>query len=357
MIEQADLKAAVSAGILTEAQAVSLQALAQNRKSERAVLRPSDEPFELFRGFNEIFIVVGLGVLTAGWAAFVGISAASEITNPQRAALLYGPIGAAVIWALSEYFIRARRMVAPAITLALLFSANAVTWSVIYFAEPFMVAQENFESLPLPIAVATALVAVHWLRFRVPFSVAIIALGLFGVALLIAAIEEGSPEGFADLFQLSATGPFAWITLALGGAVFVAAMAFDMSDPYRVTRRSANGFWLHVIAAPALINTLALSLLAQDTAQANGLLLAIMALFGVIAIVIDRRSFLIAAIGYIVVLAMTVFGGEAAATTILALGLVLLGLGAYWERIRARLMAMLPFLPAHKLPPFTLNRD
>jgi hypothetical protein len=27
-------------------------------------------------------------------------------------------------------------------------------------------------------------------------------------------------------------------------------MAFDMSDPHRVTRRAAQGFWLHVVARP-----------------------------------------------------------------------------------------------------------
>ena len=44
--------------------------------------------------------------------------------------------------------------------------------------------------------------------------------------------------------------------------------------------------------------------------------------FNLIAIIIDRRSFLIAAIGYIVALAGTVFDGEGAAMTTLLLGSV-----------------------------------
>ena len=156
----------------------------------------------------------------------------------------------------------------------------------------------------------------------------------------------------AAFFLLSADGPFALITLVLGLLVFGVAMAFDMSDPHRVTRRSANGFWLHVVAAPALVNTVALSLLDQGNNGSNMILLAVLALFAVVAIVIDRRSFLIAAIGYIVALAATVFDGDGAALTVLFLGIVLLLLGAFWERIRARILRLMPgFIPLHRLPP------
>ena len=85
--------------------------------------------------------------------------------------------------------------------------------------------------------------------------------GLFITAIVYAASREGRIADFSEFFLLSAGGPFAWITLALGILVFIVAMIFDMSDPHRVTRRSANGFWLHIIAAPALVNTIALTLL------------------------------------------------------------------------------------------------
>ena len=137
-----------------------------------------------------------------------------------------------------------------------------------------------------------------------------------------------------------------------GLGVFGVAIYSDMSVPPRGTRRSANGFWLHVVAAPALVNTMALSLLDQDNGGSNMILLAVLLLFAIVAIVIDRRSFLIAAIGYIVALAATVFDGEGAAFTVLALGIVLLLLGAFWERIRARVLRVMPgFIPLHRLPP------
>ena len=231
------------------------------------------------------------------------------------------------------------------------FFGNAVSGLAAAFTEIFMLAQEDYSSLPLPTFLATLALFVFWFRFRVPFAMAMIAIGLFAVAMLLAATSAGTPDSIDDLFLLSAGGPFAFITLALGFAVFLVAMWFDMSDPHRVTRRSANGFWLHVVAAPALVNTIALSLLDSGTAGSNLLLMAVLAFFALVAIVIDRRSFLLAAIGYSVALAFTVLGGDGAPTTVLSLGIVLLILGAFWEKIRARLLRLMPFLPLDRLPP------
>ena len=350
-VEPQDLRAAVAAGIVTEAQAVHLQALAHARRGARANLAEGDEPFELFRGFNEIFIVVGLVILTVGAVGAAGLFIDSRLGGVVTRTAQAAAVGAGLVWLLSEYFIRKRRMVAPAIALSVLFAGATAFGMTASFAQPFMIAQEDYSSLPLPIALSVAALGVFWLRFRVPFAMAMIALGLFVTAIVMAAAQSGTPETVTDLFLLSAGGPFAWITLALGLLVFAVAMVFDMSDPHRVTRRSANGFWLHVVAAPALVNTVALSLLEQGNGGSNLVLLAFLALIAVVAIVIDRRSFLIAAVGYCVVLATTVLDGDGGALTVLALGFVLLFLGAFWERIRAGMLRALPFVPRHRLPP------
>ncbi len=356
-VTETDIKAAVAAGILTEAQAASLASLSYKRQQAVEAVRPSDEPFELFRGFNEVFIVVGIIILATGWSGLIGASFTSEISNVQQGAATYGLIGAAILWGLSEYFVRLRRMVAPAIVLSVYFAGNAAVALTAYFAQPFMVAQDDFSSLPLPFALATLCLVLFWWRFRVPFAMAMLAVGFFVVALLVAATQSGTPQSLADLFLLSAGGPFAWITLALGVIVFLVAMAFDMSDPHRVTLRASNGFWLHVVAAPALVNTLALTLLERQTATANAGLVAILCLFAVVAIIIDRRSFLLAAIGYSVALAMTLIEPSKIALIILILGVVLLLLGAFWDRIRAMVLrALAPILPLDRLPPSSLER-
>ncbi len=351
-IEQNDIRAAVGSGLISEAQAASLMALAHSRRGAREDLAIGDEPFELFKGFNEIFIVIGMLILASGWAAVTAAYIAGSLGGYIEKTILSAALGAVVLWGLAEYFIRRRRMTAPAIALSLLWAGNAGTGITAYFSEPFMVAQNDFSSLPLPMMLTTLAVGLFWLRFRVPFAMALIALGAFAVALMVTAQQTGSPAEISDFFLLSASGPFAWVTLLVGLGVFAVAMMFDLSDPHRVTRRSAQGFWLHVVAAPALVNTIALSLLETGTSNAQIALMAVLLGFALVAIVIDRRSFLIAAIGYSVTLASTVFDGEGAAMTILVLGFFLVILGAFWARIRAALLSPLAgVLPLHRLPP------
>ena len=59
-VEDTDIRAAVAAGYLTEAQAANLLGLAAARQTSAGGRRMDDEPFQLFRGFNEVFITVGL---------------------------------------------------------------------------------------------------------------------------------------------------------------------------------------------------------------------------------------------------------------------------------------------------------
>ena len=69
---------------------------------------------------------------------------------------------------------------------------------------------------------------------------------------------------------------------------------------------------------------------------------------------IDRRSFLVSAVGYIVALSMTVIEDQAfIAILLLGFGLVLLG--AKWEAIRRFILNALPNFPGKtRLPPWEL---
>ena len=90
----------------------------------------------------------------------------------------------------------------------------------------------------------------------------------------------------------------------------------------------------------------------MQSVEVIGRSLLVLGIFALIAIVIDRRSFLITAIGYIVALSTTVFDSEGTGISILALGVVLVVLGAFWARIRAALLSLLSgVLPLHRLPP------
>ncbi|WP_163847881.1 hypothetical protein [Pseudooceanicola aestuarii] len=360
MIGTDDIRAAVAAGVLSERQAAALTALAHSRTGAREGLDPGDEPFELFRGFNEIFIIVGLLILAAGYTATVGVIVGDNLDDLRVVLLVISVLSGALVWALSEYFIRRRRMIGPAILLTLMFTTVAVFGFGNWLSGILSVALRDYESFIAPGLLAMAAVLVYWLRFRVPFALAVVAVGLFAIAQLAVATRVGTPEDLTDIFLLSNAGGFGWITLVLGLLTFAVAMRFDASDPHRVTRRAAQGFWLHLVAAPMIINTVALSVLSSDAAGTRTVLMIVMAFFALVAVLIDRRSFLLAAITYVVGVIVTLSpdtNGELAAWVILGLGVALVLLGANWARFRGMLVTRLPLGRFRAfLPPAHLER-
>ena len=349
-VERDDIRAAVTSGLLDERQAAGLIALSDARRGARGAIRPGEEPFELFRGFNEIFIVVGLTILAMGWQ---GLALATTGTMFSSGYALYSAAAAVIVWILSEYFVRRRRMVAPAITLTLFFGIAVTAAAAAILIRPLdFLGTGVWTALILSILTGVAGLGAHFLRFKVPFTMAPIALGLFAATVIAIADAQGAAPALRDMFVIGAQGGFAYATLGLGLLFFAAAMYFDTGDRFRVGRRSANAFWLHVIAAPAIVNTVAVSLLEDPSAGHLALLAAFLSLIAVVAIVIDRRSFLVSGAGYIVILAGIVAKGLGVAVAIIGIGVILVALGALWERFRAGLLGLLgPVLPLDRLPP------
>ncbi|MBT8423810.1 MAG: hypothetical protein KJO67_02450, partial [Silicimonas sp.] len=111
MIERDDLRAAVAAGVVTEAQAARLTAMSEERRGIRAIMGPSDEPFELFRGLNEIFIVVGLTILYFGWLAVTGLTIFNNLGAAPVSVVGLSIVALFAIVAAAQYFTIIRRMV------------------------------------------------------------------------------------------------------------------------------------------------------------------------------------------------------------------------------------------------------
>ncbi|MEM8823950.1 MAG: hypothetical protein AAGF30_10110 [Pseudomonadota bacterium] len=350
MIDRDDLRAAVAAGTLTEAQAANLIALADGRRNDRASIRPNEEPFELFKGFNEIFIVVGLGILAFGWFGVWGLAVAGS-DDFRSTWMIAGLATLVVIAGLAEYFIRRRRMVAPAIALTIGWAVTAASFWAMWNRSVTVLSGVDLTSSVLPLVLTTLTTFVFWFRYRVPFAMAVIAASAFAALIVWLAATSGQEVTPETLFRLSAEGPFAWGTLIFGLILFALAMRFDMSDRHRISLRSANGFWLHVIAAPAIVNTLALTLLDRESALSLVALGLLLAVFALVAVIIDRRSFLVAAVGYIVTLVSIVTEGDGFAPVVLILGAALVGLGAGWQSIRAKLLLGVPDGMRDRLPP------
>ena len=345
-----DIRAAVAAGVMTEAQAAALVVLSEDRAGVRKHIDGLDEPFELFKGFNEIFIVVGLSILYLGYAGVTGMTILGT-TQGYILGMVYALVGVGGVIALARYFTLKRRMVAPSIALAIIFALMAAQFG---FGFAAMLDLTTPGSLTTAAGLSTLFLSAYYALFRVPFTVALIALSVFATTFGFATLGGNFPTDPRDIFLLSADGPFAAMTIVLGLIGLIIALGFDMSDPHRVTRRASSGFWLHVIAAPAIVNTVALTLFDTGTLFAQLTLAGFLALMALFAVVIDRRSFLVAGVGYVVALAITVVEGQAF-FVILMLGAGLVLLGAQWEALRRSIMRNLPRFPGkHRLPPYDL---
>ncbi|MGA0539581.1 hypothetical protein [Neotabrizicola sp. VNH66] len=349
-----DLRAAVQAGIVTEAQAASLKALIDGRAGRRAQMPAEDEPFEFFRGFSEIFISLGLILLMAGIVGILVLAGGAVV-------LIALPLIVAAIafwWAF--YFTRKRRMNLPSMVLAIAYGSGV--WLGIFAILLSMDLQSRAVVL-VPSVVAVLAMAVWYRVFRLPFSAFI--LGLFALAAVYTATAsvdalggfiEGSRTGFGGFFDLRESPAFALATLGFGLAAFVAGMWFDLKDPHRLGRHAATGFWLHMLAAPALVNTIALTLYNTGGGLGIALLAGALVAITLLALIIDRRSFLTAAIGYIAIVITWLLGGEDLDTWVailILLGAFITAIGTWWVQLRAALLRALPDFPGkRRLPPW-----
>lgn len=346
-----DLRAGVAAGVLSEAQAATLLTLAQTRAGTRETLPDEDEPFELFRGFAEIFVSVGLILLFSGIGGF--------------AALLGDPIlimaaMAGLCWYFARYFTLKRRMMLPSIVLVTGF-AMAALGTAGWIVGRGLHLDSNFTIAGLTVCAAVAAALLAWFRaFRVPFTMFLVGLsGLAAVFIVTGGVTRETLAGDWDkLFDLRGGSGFAFGTLAFGLAAFAGGMAFDMRDPHRLGRMSASGFWLHLLAAPALVNTVALTFYNMGPGRGYVLLALALAIIAALALIVDRRSFLTAGIGYLAILIAFVArqGGEGLSWpwVVLILGALVTALGTYWTELRAALMRALPAFPGkNRLPPYT----
>ncbi len=346
-----DIRAAVGAGILDEVQATRLLALGEARLGQREMLAPDDEPFELFRGFAEIFVSLGIILLFSGILTFAAVT--QGIWTPALAAGL--------AWFFATYFTRKRRMSLPSIVLAIVFAVGtAGTIGILmgsWLNDDATARQAGLVFFGLNLAA----LGVYFRAFKVPFVALLVGLAAAGIVFLLVDLVlpfGTTPTNLTQAFDLTKGDGLPVATLIFGLLALAAGLWCDMKDRFRLGRWSATGFWFHILAAPALVNTLALT--AYNTGEGIGtmaLLALCLALFAVLALVLDRRSFLSAGIVYLgILIAWAIRAGDSVgsfATLMVVLGAFLTFMGAFWTDLRARVMRALPDFPGkNRLPPY-----
>ena len=228
-------------------------------------------------------------------------------------------------------------MALPAIVLLLAFVGGIFQTGVV-----------ALDSLLVASAVAAAAAWLHWLRFRVPITVAAGAAAVVACAyaLLVKAIPA-SVDWTAGILLLS------------GIAVFAVAMRWDLSDTQRQTRRSDVAFWLHLLAAPLLVHPVFTTLGVFDAKADLFKALVVIVLYIALALVslaIDRRALMVSALGYVLYAFSALLKQYGVvslgfATTALAIGAALLLLSAFWHPSRTFVLRRLPAAMRERLAP------
>jgi hypothetical protein len=318
-----------------------LSELSQPKDVELPRADEDSEAPRFVRGFHDVLITVGLIV------ALVGATALGS---------MFVLIPAVIV--LAEILVKRQRLALPAFALTVAYVIGVV-WIVISAIGD---SGATLQFTAVYAASAAALVPFYW-RYRVPVSLAALVLSAIGFGFFATVVAIGG-----QVFENEAAAlPALIAALAFSLIAFCAAMYFDVRDRQRLTRRSDVAFWLHLGAAPALLNS-ALSLALWNTKSGSywlqnlsvgqsAIALVLITLFMMTGIAIDRRAFVTAGIlslGYAISTLMKGVNFETNdlfAISALAVGIIVLVIGIGWLPIRARVVGMLPNAIRDMVPP------
>ncbi|WP_150606479.1 hypothetical protein [Pandoraea cepalis] len=299
--------------------------------------RIDDEPMRLITSFNDVFVVVASALLMFG-TVWLTHSLAPWIT---------ALVCAAVLWGLSEVFVRRRRMALPALVYCFGFIAAfaSVGFIGIQATGHGFGASEHIppeaEGLALGAQVLLSLFAsyagiaigtvLYWRRFRVPVT---LAMGIGAVVSLTWLFVVILGDNLIDAMRA--------VTIVAGLAIFVWALRWDVRDPKRTTFRSDVAFWLHLLAACMVTHPIFWALMPEHSAAA----IAFFVLLTGISLAIDRRALMMSSLLYVITamlnLLVTSEDTHALAVVAVVVGGALLLLSALWHPSRAAVLKLVP---------------
>ncbi|MBB4063397.1 hypothetical protein [Gellertiella hungarica] len=359
IIMRQDLAAAAGEGIITPEQADRLGAFLAARRSATGEpgsgADPASNPLEdsemprFVRGFHDILITIGILILLAG---------ISGLSHPALALVAIIP--------LAELLVRRQRLALPAFTLTLAYGGSVTALLMLLMPSFFETQGEEGPSVFFFFLAGYVLTFVpfYW-RYRVPVALAVMIVLAGGTfVLMLAAIAE------LALYDKVGSHPLLTMAFGLAGALAILAVAlrFDLSDPGRVTRRSDVAFWLHLVAAPALLYSLLAVLFflrapendsdisAVATSQPVTVVLLVVA-FILFGLVFDRRAFVTSSLLSLGLSLGTLFRQGLSGldsvffVVLLALGLIVLVIGVSWPHLRRLVIGALPPDLKTRLPP------
>ncbi|CAN7542024.1 hypothetical protein LJR030_005537 [Rhizobium sp. LjRoot30] len=301
------------------------------------------------RGFHDVLITIGIVIVLSGiW----GIGS------------FFAALPAIII--LAEVLVRRQRLALPAVVLTIAYIQWIFVVTLIGLDEAFgesvdPVLQFLVMAVPFPVA----LLPFYW-RYRIPLSLGLLILSVFTLALALVFMglsrATGDPDFVSNRPAISST-----ILLVTALGLFAVAMWYDLSDRLRISRRSDIAFWLHLVAAPALLYSMLAfvflgkfdsSIFSGDAGATKALVVVgIVILFMAVGLIIDRRAFVTSGLVSLglatasILQKMQAQPESYAFATLLIVGLIVLTIGVGWPHFRRWIFAALPPALKEKLPP------
>ncbi|MEL6568211.1 MAG: hypothetical protein AAFQ22_07315 [Pseudomonadota bacterium] len=349
MFDRSDLQAAVGAGILDSGTAARLEAFVASRRGGDSMA--DGESLRFLANFNDIFISIGIVLLLLGVAALSSsLFMPAGIPNGATFAAMVIPT-MAVAWGLSEYFCARRRLLLPSIVLCAAFCVTAGILGSLLFGEQAARNIENFGFTQSFRAVGNlglvgtgsvaAAATAYFVRFRLPFSLFVLALALAGMAYAGVAF-------FGDAGLLVG----GTLSLLVGVITLAAAVYLDAGDPDRTSRRSDFGFWLHLAAAPQIIlglRGLTVGFFGEGESLGTAIiLLASLLGFAFLSLALNRRALIVSSLLTYGIALTALIGGlglsmvNTTIFTLLVLGASVVVIGGGWSTARRIVIAVLP---------------
>jgi hypothetical protein len=355
-----DLDGAARAGLISEDQAQKLRNFHAAARDESLA---DQERFGSVDGMSDVMTALGVG-LAIGAVSVIGYTTS----------LLAGPLIAALCWGLARIFTLRRRLTLTSFVLfgfyilgmticgvvvAVLMTGTDLTLEQTRLAMALGVRFTPMHGVIIGLFSAVA-AALYWRVFRFPIAYAV---ALFAAVNVLTQTMR--------LLLPDAAGWVANVVLLMSGLLFfVVAMAWDISDVRRETRRADVGFWLHVFAGYMLARamfkmvfdlgskTRGWDRLFTDALVPPDILAAVAAicialLFIIVALAIDRRALLLSSLGYVLpAVAMLAGTSVYKAPTVagLIVGLTLAVTAAFWRPLRRYVLDGLPLAVQAQLP-------
>lgn len=239
--------------ILTPPQTETLKQYLRKKVSDRQNYAQQDEPFTLFRGFSDIFLLIGLSILLI---AFNGVAGAILLAiSTEIGPIIWAGITIAATFWLSEYYVKKRGL----LMISLLFVMNicaiiAITIASIIFDDFSFDAIDSISKtasyyLLLCSVASFIILGLYQYIYRTPYLPACLTInGVTIIQFLLTYIfvPSDSPDTFLIGHSLTLIDNL--LSLIVSMACLIWAIKIDQQAPFRQNRESQTAFWFYLFA-------------------------------------------------------------------------------------------------------------